>query len=171
MLILTVVGAVALTGTSAPRTQVHVGSSAPGGAGAVPSKQCTLAMGLVLLPLPPDRRTTHTADEARAAAARLGPPAESVSVYPALVRDPIADRVGLGDPAVERVMWVIDGTVPSVGGPGGPGPYPPPGTPLRNVTLVDDASLALGGNFGCEIPHTNPRNAPPTTTPGPRPRG
>jgi hypothetical protein len=166
VLVLTAVSAAALARTSSKRTQVHVGSSASEGSGAVPSKQCSLTMGLVLSPLPPDRRPTHTADQARAVAAHLGPPTESVSVYPALVRDPIADKVGLGDTAAERVMWVIDGTVPSVGGPGGPGPFPPPGTPLREVTLVDDASLALGGNFGCDFgPHVDPAHVAPTTSP------
>jgi hypothetical protein len=56
-------------------------------------------------------------------------------------------------------MWVVDGTetiqAPSSNPSGplviGPAPLYSPGTVLRLVTLVDDATLELGGNFACGI--------------------
>jgi hypothetical protein len=51
-------------------------------------------------------------------------------------------------------MWAVDGTSVikkhAAFGPGGaPAPVYPDGTVLQIITLIDDASLTLGGNFTC----------------------
>jgi hypothetical protein len=73
---------------------------------------------------------------------------------PALVQDPIASKVGLGNPHDWRVMWVAyyQRKVRSgVGDSGTTAVMPALGTIFDTATLVDDASLRLGGNLSCRI--------------------
>jgi hypothetical protein len=78
-------------------------------------------------------------------------PERITAVVAAIVADPIGIKLGL--PTTPRVMWVIYGDNTHRGGPAdaavGPGPYPAPGTATHSLTLVDDATLKLAGNFLC----------------------
>ena len=93
--------------------------------------------------------------EAVWAKAHVGP-TSLTSITPVLVADPFANKVGLGDPDEIRLMWAIDGTGVTkhhdrFGPGGGPAPVYPDGTVLQVVTLIDDATLKLGGNFTCDV--------------------
>lgn len=77
------------------------------------------------------------------------------STTPVLMADPDAARDGLGSPTQVRLMWVIDSTE-VIGTPGlGPAPKYPVNTIVRNLILVEDSTLRLGGIFICGA--TEPR--------------
>jgi hypothetical protein len=70
-------------------------------------------------------------------------------VVAAMVTNPNGTKVGL--PTTPRIMWVIyTETVyqPPQGGHG-PATDMSPGTVLHALTLVDDETLQIGGNFAC----------------------
>jgi hypothetical protein len=74
-----------------------------------------------------------------------------------LVADPVANKVGLGAASETRLMWAVDGesvakhSARDAAFRGGPGSRYPDGTVFQIVTLVDDATLMLGGNFTCNV--------------------
>lgn len=108
--------------------------------------------GFSMTALPTGTEPSHDATSARdvAAANHVGPE-RITAVVAAIVADPIGIKLGL--PTTPRVMWVIYGDNTHRGGPAdagvGPGPYPAPGTVTHSLTLVDDATLKLAGNFLC----------------------
>jgi hypothetical protein len=131
------------------------------------------AFGLRIDTLPAGDHIEHTEQDAlrTAAAADVGPISQ-VRVYAAWVQDPTADKVGLGDNTQFRVMWVLDGTDTIATPTPGTAHFPPssagaptPGSVYRTVTLVDDHSLTLGGNFDCGSTQTisSPDSALPAT--------
>jgi hypothetical protein len=136
----------ALEHTSAPSGLARAASSAAQVDASYP--HCVENPDLKMVPLPAGTRLRRTAQQARDAAQVVGP-RNDVRVYPALVTDPTAPKVGL--PVGPRPMWVVDGhnvVQPQTNGP--PTVYKA-GTVLRQVTLVDDATLGLGGNFACGV--------------------
>src|SRR4051794_1945998 len=106
--------------------------------------------GLTSRPVP-SRQLTRTREEVLA----VVPKANAVSLLPALVTDPIAAKVGLGSATKARPMWMayqVEKFVPvttnrqTFGKP----PYAQAaGMRSLTLTLVDDATLKLGGNFSC----------------------
>ena len=150
---------------------VTASSSSP--ASPAPAAQPTLlcsALGLRIDALPVGTHVEHTYQDAmRAAAAANVGPTSHVRVYVAWVQDPTADKVGLGDNTQFRVMWVLDGTgTTAIPGPGeliGPAPNvgASPGTVYRTITLIDDQSMKLGGNFDCSS--TTAVNSPDSELP------
>jgi hypothetical protein len=115
------------------------------------------ALGLHIDALPVGTHVEHIGQDALrvAAAARVGPTLQ-LRVYVAWVQDPIAGKVGLGDSAQFRVMWILDGTdtiaTPKPGEPNGPAPNVGamrPGAVYRTLTVIDDQTMKLGGNFAC----------------------
>lgn len=126
------------------------------------------SMGVSGGPLPAGSRLVHTGVDAAqvAAAAHVGP-TENVRIYALWVRDPTADKVGLGDSSQFRAMWVIDGTeiAPSAD-PGRAAPPPEPaGLIYRTISLIDDQTLKLGGNFSCGVVSTPPTPGVPDVAP------
>jgi hypothetical protein len=156
------------------RPGAGVSSSRPSPA---PTAQLSLpcgAFGLRIDALPVGDPVEHTEQDAlrTVAAANVGPTSH-VHVYAAWVQDPIEDKVGLGANTQFRVMWVLDGTdtiaTPSPGTahfPPSSAGAPTPGTVYRTITLVDDHSLTLGGNFDCGSTKTvsSPASAPPSAS-------
>jgi hypothetical protein len=136
--------------------QVPASSSSPASVASAdqPSLSCG-ALGLRIDALPVGVHVEHTNQDALrvAAAAHVGP-ATHVRTYVAWVQDPTADKVGLGDGARFRVMWVLDGTdiaaVPHQDEPHAAPPMASPGTAYRTLTLIDDQTMKLGGNFACD---------------------
>jgi hypothetical protein len=110
------------------------------------------APGLSVAPLPPGEQPVHTSAEASDVARRahVGPES-NIRTYAASVKDPFADKVGLGSPETARTMWVVDGQVTATMSAERrlPADTRSPGTISRVVTLIDDATLGLGGNFFC----------------------
>jgi hypothetical protein len=158
-------------GASGCATPTTVRSASPG-SGAVASLPLPCnALGLRIDALPVGTHVEHTERDAlqTAAAANVGPTSH-VQVYVASVQDPVADKVGLGDNTQFRIMWVLDGTdttprrTPSglIGPPSSAGAASP-GTVYREVTLIDDQSMTLGGNFNCET--TKTANSPDSAAP------
>jgi hypothetical protein len=129
--------------------------------------------GLRIDALPVGDPVEHTEQDAlRAAAAANVGPTSHVRVYAAWVQDPTADKVGLGDSTQFRVTWVLDGTNTIATPSPGTAHFPPssdgaptPGSVYRTITLVDDHSLMLGGNFDCGGTQTisSPDSALPAT--------
>lgn len=88
-------------------------------------------------------------------------PPITTTAYLAIVINPIANKVGLGDPTIPRLtwvvhrVWVVPTPSPSSGGSGfigGPILDPPhPGDHIAMLTLVDDATGKLGGNSSCAV--------------------
>jgi len=121
------------------------------------SPQPCYAAGLRIDALPVGTHVEHTEQDAlRAAAAANVGPTSQVRVYVAWVQDPVANKVSLGDSAQFRVMWVLDGTdttvTPSPGeliAPASSAGAASPGTVYRTITVIDDQSMKLGGNFDC----------------------
>jgi len=155
-------------------TSVPVTASSSSPASPAPAAQPTLlcsALGLRIDALPVGTHVEHTEQDAmRAAAAANVGPTSHVRVYVAWVQDPTADKVGLGDNTQFRVMWVLDGTgttaTPSPRGPIGPaadGGAASPGSVYRTITLIDDQSMKLGGNFACSS--TTSVNSPDSELP------
>lgn len=111
--------------------------------------------GLSMAALSRGQRLSHNEAEVRDVVARSGVgPSTVTGVYPALVVDPIAAKISPDWGATPRPMWVIDGTKTVGRRPPearGPSPVYPVGTVLRVITLVDDATLRLGGNFACGV--------------------
>jgi hypothetical protein len=67
-----------------------------------------------------------------------------------MVSDPLGIKLGL--PTTPRIMWVIYCDTVYQRPTPGHGPALPeivPGTILHSMTLVDDETLKLGGNFAC----------------------
>jgi hypothetical protein len=102
--------------------------------------------------LPHGTTPVHSSTEAREVAehAHVGPQ-RITDVVAAMVTDPTGIKVGL--PSTARVMWVIYGEdgydwepVDPVGRPASA----TPGTVTHVLSLVDDETLKLGGNFACE---------------------
>ncbi len=101
----------------------------------------------------------RAAVEAVVRKAGVGP--ESITgVQAVMVTDPVAPKLGLGKATSPRLMWAITGT--SVTRPptyrvdareGVRLPVYPVGTVLRSLTLVDDLTLSLAGNFSCGVSH------------------
>ena len=125
-------------------------------------------------PLPPGTTLAHTAAQALQTAKDIGPH-DNITVAARLVTDPVANKVLLGPADVPRVMWVLDGTYTVHRDPNSNVPYtadsPKDGTVERVVTLVDDATLTLGGNFSCGIvssptPGVRATTAPAAHSPG-----
>jgi hypothetical protein len=157
---------------------VTASSSSP--ASPVPTAQLSLlcsALGLRIDALPAGTHVEHTGQDAlRAAAAANVGPTSHLRVYAAWVQDPTADKVSLGDNADFRVMWVLAGTdttaTPSPDERIGPAPNvgASPGTVYRTITLIDDQSMKLGGNFDCSNTTTvnssdsEPGSAPSTSS-------
>ena len=111
--------------------------------------------GLSMAALSRGQHLSHNEAEARGVVARSGVGSSNVTgVYPALVVDPVAAKISQDWGSTPRPMWVIDGTVTvRRRPPGARGPLQVylAGTVLRVITLVDDATLRLGGNFGCDV--------------------
>ena len=113
---------------------------------------CTCA-GLTIRAVPTDQ-LTRTRDEVEAVVPKGG----VVTAVPALVTDPLAPKVGLGSGKEARPMWLayrVEKLAVHRDNTGGSfGHHPPfagaPGMRTLSVTLVDDATLKLGGNFGCK---------------------
>jgi hypothetical protein len=134
------------------------------------------ALGLHIDALPVGTYAGHLGQDASrvAAAAGVGPTSQ-VRVYVAWVQDPLAEKVGLGDSAQFRVMWVLDGTdtiaTPKPGelnGPAPPAGAMRPGTVYRILTLIDDQSMKLAGNFACASPTAaNPPDSEMPSAPNP----
>ncbi|HEY5202421.1 MAG TPA: hypothetical protein VIJ31_16095 [Acidothermaceae bacterium] len=164
---------VVASGCSAASTARSAGGSGSGGS-PTPTAQLSPpcgAFGLRIETLPSGDHVEHTEQDSlrTAAAANVGSTSH-VRVYAAWVQDPTADKVGLGDNTQFRVMWVLDGTdtiaTPSPGMahfPPSSAGAPTPGTGYRTITLVDDHSLTLGGNFDCGS--TNTVNSPDSGLP------
>ena len=161
-----------LAGPLVSSLPITASSSTPASPAATtqPSLPCT-ALGLRIDALPVGTHVEHTDRDALrvAVAAHVGPAAH-VRTYVAWVRDPTADKVGLGDNTQFRVMWVLDGTdttaIPSPGEPIGPAPdggAASPGSVYRTITLIDDQTMKLGGNFACAS--TTAANAPDSELP------
>jgi hypothetical protein len=162
----------ALVGPQVSSLPVTASSSSP--ASPAPTAQLALAcsaLGLRIDALPVGTHIEHAGQDAlRAAAAANVGPTSRVRVYVAWVQDPTADKVGLGDNAHFRVMWVLDGTdttaIPSPGeliAPASSGGAASPGTDYRTITLIDDHSMKLGGNFACSS--TTAVNSPDSELP------
>ena len=108
--------------------------------------------GLTSRPVQP-QKLTRTRDEVLA----VVPKGDAVSVFPALVTDPTAPKVGLGSATKARPMWMAyvlskvarfnGGGAISRGGP--PIGAQAPGMRGLALTLIDDATLKFGGNFSC----------------------
>lgn len=138
-------------------TEFGMGSSPASPAPTAQLSQPCGAFGLRIDALPVGDPVEHTEQDAlRAAVAANVGPTSHVRVYAAWVEDPTADKVGLGDNTQFRVMWVLDGTNTIATPSPGTAQFPPssagaptPGSVYRTVTLVDDHSLTLGGNFDC----------------------
>jgi hypothetical protein len=137
---------------------LHVPASSSSPASLASTDQLSLscsALGLRMDPLPVGVHVEHTDQDALrvAAAAQVGP-STHVRTYVAWVQDPTADKVGLGDDAQFRVMWVLDGTdiaaAPHQDEPHAAPPMASPGTAYRTLTLIDDQTMKLGGNFACD---------------------
>jgi hypothetical protein len=121
---------------------------------------CANVPDLLVQPLPEGAQPLHTAADALSVSASVGP-REHRHAYVAWVTYPIglSSKFSWGSPGAPRIMWVVDGTetiqAPSSNPSGppiiGPAPVYSPGTVLRIVTLVDDATLELGGNFACGV--------------------
>jgi hypothetical protein len=154
---------------SRPEAGSSLASLAPSGPSALP---CS-AIGLRIDALLVGAHVEHTGQDALrvAAAANVGPTSQ-VRVYVAWVQDPTADKVGLGDNAQFRVMWVLDGTETIATTRPGELIAPPssagaasPGTTYRTLTLIDDQTMKLGGNFACAAasgPRSVAASPPPT---------
>lgn len=79
-------------------------------------------------------------------------PDSIIERVPVLTVDPVAPKVGLGSATTPRKFWAVvrrevarkplSDRLPTGATP------PPAGTVFVYVTLVDDATLKLGGNFG-----------------------
>jgi hypothetical protein len=107
--------------------------------------------GLTIAPLPAGAQPRRTAQEVRALVPEQHPASD---VYPAHVTDPLAAMLGLGTPTVARLMWVVDGVKVFHTPPGqssGPARLPKDGTITRELTLIDDETLAVGGTFACQF--------------------
>lgn len=83
-------------------------------------------------------------------------PTDVTGVYAALVIDPVAAKISPDWGSAPRPMWVIEGTstVSTLDRP--PESVPPVqmypnGTVLHVITLVDDATMRLGGNTICGV--------------------
>jgi hypothetical protein len=101
--------------------------------------------------LPQGTIPVHSSAEARNVAERqhVGPE-QITDVAPAIVTDPTGIKLGLRTTA--RVMWIIFGDDVHDLDADGPVPHPPgmtPGAVTHVLTLVDDETLELGGNFAC----------------------
>ena len=84
------------------------------------------AQGLSITALSASARMTHTAAQVRTAIAQQHTGGHIVGIYPALVKDPFASKLGLGSATVRRRMWVVY-TVRTTGperSASGPGPSP-----------------------------------------------
>lgn len=104
--------------------------------------------GLSIRPLPHGQSPVHSESQARAAAAHVVPSDAITRVVAAMVSDPLGIKLGL--PTTPRVMWVIyHDTVYQPLPDHGPATTTPPGTVFHLLTLVDDETLKLGGNFAC----------------------
>lgn len=97
----------------------------------------------------------HTAPAAEAVwrDAHVGPDSKTSTTLIWAV-DPVAIKLGFTSPDQPRLLWQIVGTSvyepPSHAGLGpAPNPTLTPGEILRSLTLVDDATLRLAGNFSC----------------------
>jgi hypothetical protein len=136
----------------------HRGQQPQPGSNRPASFVCADTPDLVVQPLPEGAQPLHTAADALRVSASVGP-REHRQAYAAWVTDPLAFKFRWSSPAAPRIMWVVDGTetiqAPRSNPSGplviGPAPLYSPGTVLRIVTLVDDANLELGGNFGCGV--------------------
>lgn len=111
--------------------------------------------GLSIAALSRWQRLSHDEAEARGVVARnfVGPSGVT-GVHPALVVSPVAAKISPDWGSTPRPMWVIEGTeTVSRRPPGARGPIQvyPAGTVLRVITLVDDATMRLGGHFGCGV--------------------
>lgn len=104
----------------------------------------------------------HTAAQAEAVVRAYFVGDQLTAAIPVRLADPIANKVKLGSPTTVRYMWVIirrevarPRPPDSLGPPG-----PSPGTVFILATLVDDQTLQLGGNFGCDTPPAQPSTIP-----------
>jgi hypothetical protein len=126
---------------------------------ATPSKLRAVATdcphpGLSVMALPPSVRPTHSTSQVRAVFRRHA--GTITTIVPAYVEDPVASKLGLGEPTRPRLMWVVS-LLTRVDGPGAnsdsgrpAGPFAYPNTRVASLSLVDDATLKLGGNFACQ---------------------
>jgi hypothetical protein len=114
------------------------------------------AQGLSITALSASARMTHTAAQVRTAIAQQHTGGHIVGIYPALVKDPFASKLGLGSATVRRRMWVVytvrtTGPERSTSGPGpSPAFMPLPNTKIADLTLLDDATLRSGGDLACK---------------------
>jgi hypothetical protein len=114
------------------------------------------ARGLSITALSASARMTHTAAQVRTVIAQQHTGGHIVGIYPALVKDPFASKVGLGSGAVGRQMWVVytvrtAGSERNVSGQGGSAALMSlPNTKLADLTLLDDATLRSGGALVCK---------------------
>ena len=69
------------------------------------------------------------------------------TVVAALVTDPTGIKLGL--PTTARIMWVIYGDNVYKPSSHGGATTMEPGQHFKTLTLVDDQTLKLGGNFSC----------------------
>jgi hypothetical protein len=150
-------GAIALIAIAVHQA-THRGQQPRLGSNHPPSFVCANVPDLLVQPLPEGAQPLHTPADALRVSASVGP-REHRGAYAAWVRDPLAVKFRWTSPAAPRIMWVVDGTetiqAPSSNPSGppiiGPAPVYSPGTVLKIVTLVDDSTLELGGNFACGV--------------------
>jgi hypothetical protein len=114
------------------------------------------ARGLVISSLSAADHMTHTAAQVRTALNLVpGWPRTVRAIYPALVKNPVALKVGEGSATTLRRMWVVSRvtSVPQPAGSnetGGRGPDETlPLTKIATLSLVDDAGLRPAGSFDC----------------------
>lgn len=177
---------VAVSGCSTASTARSAGSGS--GVGSSPTSPiadsplpCS-ALGLQIDALPVGDHVEHTEQDAlRAASSAQVGPTSHVRVYVAWVQDPVADKVSLGNNAQFRVMWVLDGTDTTARlspgeriAPAASAGAASPGTVYRVITLIDDQSMKLGGNFNCASANTvsspdSPLSSAPSALSSPSP--
>jgi hypothetical protein len=119
--------------------------------------------GLTITDLPVAERMTHSPAQARSAFSRHGPSGHIIDVFPAVVTDPIAAKLGLGSATTPRRMWVIYRITTLLsssrnGESGSAAPAGLPGTRLAQISLLDDATLGPGGTFTCKPVSATARN-------------
>jgi len=155
--VLLAVGGAAFVGLPRPDATPAAGSNTANDIESLAS--CSEDPGLVIAPLPAGTHLRATAEQALQVA-RTATPAENPRVFPALVTNPIAVKLGL--PTGPTPTWVVDGQtvvepITQTANPGSVGaarPFPAgykAGTVLRSITFVDDATLSLAGGELCEV--------------------
>lgn len=113
--------------------------------------------GFSITPLKPAQRPAHTASQADAvASAAWREQGADRRVFAAIVRSPIAQKLGLGPTGVARTTWVVyqvttvaSARPPGAGSRGGAFSPLVAGTRIAEVKFVDDATMKPAGGASC----------------------